>query len=268
MKRKILITGGSGLLGRNIGKIINKNNVICSTLNKTKFSEENIKLIKINFSKKNDIKNKIELIQPDLIIHTLGNTNVENCEYNKSEAHKVNVKFVKNLSEVCKKKNLKIIYISSDHLFDGKNSFYSETSKVKPLNYYAKTKVLAERIVAKASKKNLIIRCNFFGHGFEYRKSFSDKILTSLNNKRKIKLFHDVYFSPIEIKNLIKILEKLIEKKVVGTFNISSNESISKYQFGLLLCKSFGLDKNLIEPIQVNTIKHLVKTSKYVTFKY
>ena len=84
MKRKILITGGSGLLGRNIGKIINKNNVIFSTLNKTKFSEENIKLIKINFSKKNDIKNKIELIQPDLIIHTLGNTNVENCEYNKS----------------------------------------------------------------------------------------------------------------------------------------------------------------------------------------
>ena len=95
----------------------------------------------------------------------------------------------------------------------------------------------------KSSKNNLIIRCNFFGDGFTYRKSFSDKILESLNNQRKIKLFYDVYFSPIEIKNLIKILEKLIKKKVGGTFNISSNESISKYQFGLLLCKSFGLNK-------------------------
>ena len=125
MRKKILITGGSGLLGRNIAKVIGKKNIIYSTLNKTRFSEERVKLVKINFDKKNDIKNKIEYIKPDIIIHTLGNTNVENCEQNKSKAYKVNVKFVKNLSEVCKKKNLKIIYISSDHLFDGKNSFYS-----------------------------------------------------------------------------------------------------------------------------------------------
>ena len=76
MKKTILITGGSGLLGRNIARVISKKNNIFSTINKTKFSEKKVKLIKINFNKIDDIKNKITLIKPSLIIHTLGNTNV------------------------------------------------------------------------------------------------------------------------------------------------------------------------------------------------
>ena len=98
----------------------------------------------------------------------------------------------------------------------------------------------------------LIIRTNFFGKGFFYRKSFSDLIIERLIENKNCYLFKDVFYTPISIKNLIYSINYLIKKNKKGIFNISCNEKISKYKFGILIAKYLNLNLNLIKPIFLN----------------
>ena len=95
---------------------------------------------------------------------------------------------------------------------------FSETDLTKPLNYYAYTKIKSENKILKNSKNSLILRTNFFGNGFHYRQSFSDQIIEKLNNGEKLFLFKDVFFNPVLISELAKIMKILIQKKYFWDF--------------------------------------------------
>ena len=119
-----------------------------------------------------------------------------------------NIQIAKSLASVCSKKKIKFIHISTDHLFDGTKSYYTENDTKSPLNNYAKTKSQAEDEILALNKDALIIRTNFFGWGPSYKNSFSDKkFLSTLESDKKIELFEDVFYSPISVDELkIKFL--------------------------------------------------------------
>lgn len=121
--------------------------------------------------------------------------NVDLCEKFKKEAYKTHVTIPKILSKIAKLLSIKIIHISTDHLFDGKSvTSYSETSIIKPLNYYAKTKKYGEKEITKY-KKNLVIRTNFFGKNEINKNSFSDKIIFNLKKKNNTFMARCIFFT-------------------------------------------------------------------------
>ena len=128
--------------------------------------------------------------------------------------------------------------------------------------FRSNSKVLAEKGILKVNKEALIIRTNFYGKSSRYKKSFSDKIFNSLKLNRKIKLFNNVYFTPILIDKLIIVIHKLIEFNKSGIFNITSNQRLSKYKFGLLIAKILKLKFNNIKKIQLEDLKNLTKRPK------
>ena len=173
-------------------------------------------------------------------------TDVEKCEKSKEKAYNINVKIPKILKNVAKKHSIKFVHLSTDHIFNGKKKgYYSENNKADPLNYYSKTKFLADNFT-KDYKKALIVRTNFFGGYTKNKKSFSELILDKIRKKNSIKLWDDIYFTPVNIFFLIKTIERLIDKNVFGIINISSSDSVSKYCFGIKLCKYLKLDKKYI----------------------
>ena len=218
----------------------NKKKPKISNIKFFKFNEKNLKYINTNY----DI---------DIVINAAGLTNVDLCEKDKKKANYSHItilkKTIKNLN-----KNLFYVHISTDHLFDGKNFFYSEKSVPKPINYYAKTKLESEKIIKKL-KNYLIIRGNFFCWGSSYRKSFSDWIFDSLKKKKNINLFSDIYFNPLYIETFIDLIFKLIIKNKKGIFNLSSNQRISKYFFGIKLAKIFKLKKKFIIKSKIKNFK-------------
>lgn len=147
-------------------------------------------------------------------------------------------------------------------MFDGKKGNYSEEDAIFPLNNYAKTKALAEEEVLKNNDKSLIIRSNFYGWGPKNRKSFSDLIFDNLSNKKEIFLFEDVFFSPLYMKDLINFSNFLLFKNLRGVFNLSSNERISKLDFGKKIARTFNFDLNLIIPTSIEERKDLVLRPK------
>ena len=205
---------------------------------------------------------KSNCFKPDLIINTVALTDVDFCEKNPNLAFETNVNYINLLINFCKNNRSKLVHISTDHLSDGLTPCIEENQELYPINEYGKTKLLAENLIKSKISNSIILRTNFFGWGPKYRQSFSDRIIDSIKLNKEIYLFEDAFFSPVSIRRLCKIILLLFEAKKKGIFNISSNDRISKYNFGIKVCEYFDLKKDLVVPCSIENIKNLVLRPK------
>jgi dTDP-4-dehydrorhamnose reductase len=254
----ILIVGGSGFLGYYLTKRLkNKNNLYCF-INRTLLKDFSLTTIKFNLRNKIKLKEFILKYKINLIINLSSIASVDVCEKFKKKAYKTHVIIPRILSKIAKLLNIKVVHISTDHLFNGNTkTSYLETSVPNPQNYYAKTKKYSEKEIS-ISKKNLIIRTNFFGNNKIKKNSFSDRIIFNLKKNKTVHLWNDVYFSPMHIKYLCIIIEFLINKNEKGIYNISTTK-ISKYKLGVLIAKKMKLDYKKIIPTKFDQKKFIIR---------
>ncbi len=262
MRKKILFTGGSGLLALNWAYQIRNSYDIFLGLHEKIINVSGVTSVMISLENEVDFLNSIQNIKPDLIIHTAGMTNVDLCEADPNMASKINFEAVKYVSNVCSKNNIDLIFISTDHLFNGEKSFVEENQLKSPINWYGRTKSLGEDYITENNPNSLIIRTNFFGWGTSYRQSFSDFIINSLSSGKNITLFHDIYYTPILIDVLVINVMNLYLSKAIGIFNVVSSERISKFEFGLMVADIFGLDASLILKGKIEDRLELVQRPK------
>ena len=230
---------------------------------KKKINLKNAYSLKVNLSNKTDLIN-LKKINFDLIINCIGLSDVENCEKNSKLTKKLNITIPNIINNFAKKNKIKLIHISTDHLYNGKKNLYFENNKTSPLNAYAKSKLKSEQSILKNNNNTLIIRTNFFCNGKFKNQSFSDKIINNLNKRKKVYLFKDVFFTPVYTQDLLNIILKGFSKNLSGIFNISTPKSISKYQFGLKIAEIFNLDKSLVIPINISE-KNLITRPKVMS---
>ena len=243
--KKIYITGIAGLLGVNLALEL-----------KSKFCVSGVDLFNIKLKDitvdvydmldfgrlKENIKNK----NIDVVIHTAAAINVDLCEEKPEYARNLNVCLTKEIADICTENNIKLIYISTDAVFDGgNNSLYTEIDPVNPINIYGKTKYEGEQYVLK-NQENFVLRTNIYGFNTQHKKSFGEWILDSLINDQTINLFEDIYFSPILVNELSKIIALIIENNICGLYHVCGTGSVSKYEFGIELKKKFGIKSGLI----------------------
>ena len=246
MTKKILFTGGSGLLSLGWSvSIKDKFNVVLGLHNR------NIKLANtssqfIDLGLIDSLTSVIEDINPDVVIHTAALTNVEQCERDPELAHYVNVSLSVNVAKACQKLHAPLVHISTDHIFSGKLSLLDETAVPSPINIYAQTKAEAELKVLDINPTALVLRSNFYGWGTSYRSSFSDIIFYSLTKKKQIVLFDNIYYTPILIQSLADTVEELLNNQINGIVHVVGDEKISKYKFGIKLAQRFNLDSDFI----------------------
>lgn len=262
MKTKVLITGGSGLLAVNWALFIRNDYAVTLLLHNKKISLTGVDVTIASLDSIDECISVLNKYQPDVVIHTAGLTDVEKCESWPDLAQKVNEDIARNMAIACNDQGVKLVHISTDHLFSGNQELATEEATTNPVNIYAKTKFLGEQQVLENCKAALIIRTNFFCWGLKYRQSFSDSIIEKLKNNKQIDLFSDVFFTPIFVDELSKITHQLVDSNEVGIFNVVSSERISKYDFGIKLANCFNLDTSLINGVSIDDRPNLVKRPK------
>ena len=208
------------------------------------------------------LANQFQQLKADIVVNCIGLTNVEACEENEKLAAYTNVEIAQNIAQASKLSKVKLVHISTDHLFDGELPYASEQDKKVPVNAYGRTKSQGEDIVLDTYPDSLVIRTNFFGWGPSYKPSFSDKILNSIERNTPIQLFDDVYYTPVSVAILREHILALVEKSATGIYNVTSSERITKYEFGCQLADAFGYSKNLIETVSIESIPGLTQRPK------
>jgi dTDP-4-dehydrorhamnose reductase len=190
----------------------------------------------------------LEEIKCQVVVNTAGLASVEQCESEPELAYHVNVTIASNVAKACANLGIKLVHISTDHLFSGEQAMVTEDQPTAPVNVYGRTKAEAEHRVSEINPGALVIRTNFYGWGTSYRQSFSDMVIKELRLNREITLFQDVSYTPILIEHAAKIVHKLINLKVSGIFHVVGDDRITKYEFGLRIAEKFGLDPSKIVP--------------------
>lgn len=240
MKKKIIIFGSRGNLGTYlINYLRNKYRII---------SEESLKK-KINFENVSEIKKILQKYKPETIINLIAKTDVDECEINKQLAKKSNQVIVKNIIKAIKGANNKchFIHISTDQVYRGTTYSKNLEKSANPINYYGQTKLWGENEALKI-QSSTILRTNFIGtNKIKDKNSLSDWIVKSLRKNKKIKTYSNIIFSPLYIKTLCKYISIVIRKKIYGIYNLGSKNSISKYNFSIILCNNLRLNKKLIK---------------------
>ncbi len=253
----MLISGGSGLLAVNWAYQMRDQWDVHLLLHHRKITIPGVSCHTVDITKSGAALEIVNHLSPDLVINTAALTNVEKCEKDRDLATLCNVVIPSNMVSAARATGSCFVHISTDHLFDGKKPLRCERDQPSPKNHYGMTKWRAEGVVFETLPESLVIRTNFFGWGPPYRRSFSDWILSAMKNGQQINLFTDVYFTPVYVSELIKVVHGLYEAGLTGIFNIVSSDRLSKYQFGKRLCRVFNYDESLILPALLSEVPNL-----------
>ncbi len=244
----ILFTGGSGLLALNWAQAMRNRCIPILGLHERNVSLNQTFSKKINLESVDKLMRILEDIKCQVVVNTAGLASVEQCESEPVLAHHVNVTIASNVARACANLGIKLVHISTDHLFSGEQAMVIESQPTAPINVYGKTKAEAEHRVSEINPEAMVIRTNFYGWGTGYRESFSDMVIKELRLHHEITLFQDVSYTPILIEHAAKIVHDLLNLKVSGIFHVVGDDRISKYEFGLHIAEKFGLDSSKIVP--------------------
>lgn len=249
---KLFITGISGLLGLNLALKGREDFTVGGAYYRHPISLDGVQQWSLDLRSFQAAEKLLSRIRPDVVMHTAGLTNVEECEANPELAYQLNVDAARHVAAIAADLGARLVHISTDQLFDGSRAWRTETDVPAPLNTYALTKWQGEQAVLEANPGALVIRTNFYGWGTSARTSFSDWILRGLERRRELTMFTDVYFTPILINDLADLMMALVRQEVSGVFNVAGGEWLSKYDFALKLARVFGLPTEGILPISVD----------------
>lgn len=190
-------------------------------------------------------------------MHAAAFTNVDKCEVEKDKAYEINAKATENIAKTANEIHAKMIYISTDYVFDGEKGMYSEEDETDPINYYGSTKLEGEKAVIENCNDYIIARTSVI-YGAN-KKNFATWVINELKDGRKINIITDQWVSPTLNIDLAEQILALIEKDEYGIFHTAGGERISRYDFVIKLAEIFGFNKELVNPTTSDKMKWIAR---------
>jgi dTDP-4-dehydrorhamnose reductase len=250
---RILVTGGTGLLGRALAATVPKGTHL-SVLHfrNYPFAENGVARFVVDVRERRRLSELFESHRFDVIIHAAGIANVDYVERNFEEGWKSNVNGTENIVELTKKHKLRLVYVSSNAVFDGKSPPYQESDSTNPINKYGVIKRECERIVMMGCPDAAIVRpiLMYGWHGIEGRANPATWIIERLRKGERINLVTDVYENPLWSNHCAEAIWKIVELGKTGIFHIAGKDVVNRYEFAKSVAEVFGLDHSLLNPVK------------------
>lgn len=275
---KILITGGSGLLGQYLNIGLSKKYTILTLYH------DNIRNCKVYNSANIDLTNTQELrnmfksFHPEVVIHTAAiSSPMQAAQLDPGLVYNINVNVTKELAILCAEYDIRLVYTSTDLVYAGnRGAMLKEDARLFPASLYAETKLMGEVKIKEVLKNYLIMRIALlYGYGLYNCYNHFHQMFVNLKNNVPVRLFTDQFRTPIEPSNTAEIISRLIQADITGEIiNIGGTERVSRFQLGEILCAITGFDRNLLIPVTMDEMPDISKvedvsmdTSKLQSYK-
>jgi dTDP-4-dehydrorhamnose reductase len=247
----ILITGASGLLGGSlVAAALRQNREVVGLYHRHPLSVAGAGFFACDLTDDAEVHRIFNEVNPSSVINCAAATNVDWCQDHPDQARAINSDSISAIAEITALRNIRLLHISTDSVFDGERGSYSETDSPAPVNLYATTKFLAEREVLRRNPAATVTRVNFYGWGAR-KESLAEWVLTRLSNGLPVPGFSDVLFCPILADDLAEILLTLLDRNLSGVYHVVGSEPISKYEFARRVASAFGFDPAEIVPTSI-----------------
>jgi dTDP-4-dehydrorhamnose reductase len=215
---KVLIFGGTGLLGTDIHKVC-----------KGDFDVVALGSSDVNITNLDAVYHSVKTHKPDVAINSAALTDVDICEQDPDKAYIVNAMGPKNIAMACRDMKIKLIQISTDYVFDGdKKEPYTEFDTAAPVNVYGRSKLAGEEFVKMITNNFMIIRTAWlFG---ERRNHFVDYVINALKNGNEITAVRDMMSSPTFSLDVAETIKKMLAMNQTGIFHMCNKGYCSRVE--------------------------------------
>ena len=245
--QRVLITGAKGMLGLDLTDVF-----------RDSYNVYGRDIDDFDITRDKETMDAIMEIRPDIVIHAAAYTNVDGCESHIELAHSVNGGGTKNVASACREIGSRMIYISTDYVFDGRKSgAYSEKDPTCPINTYGRSKLEGERWVRTMVGQFIIVRTAWlFGRGGN---NFVKTILKLAREKGALSVVADQVGSPTYAVDLSRAIYALMEEECRGIYHITNGETCSWYEFAREILAMSGLGNIPIHPISTDKLERAAK---------
>ena len=249
--QKVLILGAQGMLGHDLLEVFSK-----------KYAVTGLDIEDFDITRQGATRKSIKDLSPDVVINAAGYTDVDGCEKKINKAFAINGQGTKNVAKGCCDSGSKLIYFSTDYIFDGtKGSPYREDDPPNPLSIYGESKLMGERYIEEILDDYIIVRTQWL-YG-KHGRNFVETILALTEERDQIEVVHDQQGSPTYTTDLSRAIAALVAKDLRGTFHVSNSGSCSWYDFALEIVRLANSSQVKIVPISSTALNRPAKRPHY-----
>jgi len=240
-KKKLLVTGASGLLGWNICRVALKKFEVIGVSNTKPLVFEGVQNEKCDITRYDDLRGLFMRINPDAVVHAAAIAAPNVCQEHPSESGKVNVGASIAIAGLCSDLHLPCAFTSTDLVFDGNAAPYDEAQPVSPISIYGEQKVKAEYGMRARHEDLRICRMPLmYGDAPGGAQSFIQPFIKAMREGKELTLFLDEYRTPVSTVNAAQGILLALDN-APGIFHLGGRESISRYDFGVRLACALNI---------------------------
>jgi len=265
--KRFLITGGSGFVGWNLCNFLKSRHEVYASFCEHPFQIEGCRFLQIDLTRKTQVLEAIGSCKPEIIIHAAAISSPDACEQQKERAWNVNVTGTHIILDAAVPLGCRVVYVSTDMVFDGERGNYSETDLPAPVNYYGLTKQEGEKLCLQSGADVIVVRITLqYGWGNGVHPSFSDWLMKNLQSGKQINLFTDQYRTMTCGLDTARGLEIAALCGTAGEiYHLTSPERVSRYEFGRLFASVFNLPQSLLKKSLMEEVPTAARRPKDVS---
>ena len=252
----VLITGASGVLGWTLARRLSSRCRVTGTYHSHAALPGGVTPARLSLAEPASVDEVLRGSRPQVVFHAAAMTDPDACERDPRTSRAVNLEGSARLAEGAGALGARLIFISTDLVFDGTAGSYAETDEARPLSLYGRTKLEAEAAVLRVPGAAVIRTSLIYGWGSPASGTFFSGLHASLSAGRSVRLFTDQMRNPVLADDLAHAAELALEHDLEGLYHAGGPERISRYDFGSRVCDVFGLDRGLIRPIRMHEFEY------------
>ena len=259
---RVLVTGGTGLLGFHVLHLLPQHWHVFATVNQQPLPLQHLPHITplaVDLTNKAALASLLEIAQPDVILHMASIGSPDKSEVQRHHTWSINVEATQQLIQAAQPYNPYILLCSTMYVFDGINPPYTEESLPNPVNFYGTSKLVAEVIATTLHQKLLVMRfAPLYGWKLPtQRHNWVTWLIEKLVQGETVQVVDDVLANHLWVDTAARAVLLAVQQQTLGMLHIGGSDLLSRYDFSCAIAEVFGFEQRLLQPVPRSFFAHL-----------
>ena len=257
MKKKLLLTGYGGFVAGSVAWNARKDwEIHAVSVTEAACQEDGFTCYNFDLRDTDQLRSLFETVCPDAVIHTAALADIDYCQAHPEDAEAINVGVTATLASLCGENNTRMLFCSTDSVFDGVKGHYVEEDTPNPLNTYAETKVKAEQLVretagnAVVTRLSLVMGLPVMGAG----NSFLARMMASLEAGKEVAFPENEIRTPVDVITLGRAFLELAQMDCTGFVHLAGSTRLNRYEMAQHIARRLGLPEELVTATDSNSM--------------